>query len=156
VSCLPTLVGIFLKAQPEYAIQRRRSHFLHGWGRPFQDRGNHACVTRTIECAFSGEHLVQHAAEREKVSPIVGQLALQLLRRHVLQRTDDGALLRQRSGQRFIVRVGFLSLFEFRDPEVKNLNACLRHQNVRGFQVSMGDALAVRRLKRTGQLYRQP
>ena len=39
---------------------------------------------------------------------------------------------------------------------IRNLNARLRYQNVRGFQVSMSDGLAVGRFERTGQLYRQP
>ena len=42
-------------------------------------------------------HLVEHAPEREDVRPRVGLLALELLRRHVLERPEDRAFLRQRA-----------------------------------------------------------
>src|ERR1035437_501363 len=57
------------------------------------------------ERALAGEHFVEHAAGAEQVAARVDLLALQLLRRHVLKRPLDLALLGQPVGQRC---VGFL------------------------------------------------
>ena len=42
----------------------------------------------------AGEHLVQHAAERPDVRPLVDRLPARLLRAHVRRRAQDDAFVR--------------------------------------------------------------
>ena len=75
----------------------------------------------------SGQHLVEHRAEREDVGARIGLLALELLGRHVLQRAEDRALRGQIGG----VVVGSIDETaaprrlapRLRQPEVEQLGA---------------------------------
>ena len=108
-----------------------------------QNRRDHAGRACTLEGPFAGQHLVQHAPEAEKIAARVGFLALQLLRRHILQRAENLSLGCQRlrhSAVGFSERRGF----EFRQPEVQQLDALLRHEDVGGLQIPVRDAFVVR------------
>ncbi len=92
-----------------------------------------------FEGRVAGQHLVENHAGREYVGACVGQSALKLLGRHVLRRTCDQFRLRQRT----------VNLTDFiderpRETKVEKLDAVLRQEDVRGFQVAVYHAAAVK------------
>ena len=108
------------------------------------------------ERAFAGRQLVQQHAEREQVGAVIDGRALQLLRRHVRHRPDDGAFGRQRGGARADVGLAVgaeqAAGRQLRQPEVEHLHAPFRRDHhVGGFQVAVDDALLVRGGERIGE-----
>ena len=91
-----------------------------------------------------------HTARSRRLKQIaarVGWFALQLLRRHVLQGAENLSL----GGQRLRhggVGFGEWRGFEFRQPEIQQLDALLGDEDVGGLQIAMRDALAVRGVER--------
>ena len=84
-------------------------------------------------------------------------LPFELLRRHVLERPEDRALLRQtllrrKRRQALLARGGRHRL---RQAEVQQLHARLRQHHVAGLQVPMHDPLPVRLVQRVGDLRRR-
>ena len=86
--------AIFLECAPQQAANR-------GWRRRRQGRevrgalqhaGEHVTGVVTVECRTPRQHLVQHAAERPDVRPLVHGLAARLLRAHVRGSPQDDAL----------------------------------------------------------------
>ena len=115
---------------------------------------------------FPGDHLVEHAAEREDVGARVCLAALHLLGRHVLERAEDCALrrdcLRRRRGH-----VGGARDRQGRrasgKAEIKQLGdrrgggpAAPDEEDIARFQVAMDDPLPVGRGERVGHLHRDP
>jgi hypothetical protein len=98
------------RAQRNRAVQRRerRSVTRH-------DAGNDASLTASFESTASGDHFVQDQAEAEDIGARVGLPALELLRRHVLERADNEAL-----SVRGVVAVGSA----VRLPEVPAPGSC--------------------------------
>ena len=96
---LPALVGILGDTRPDQAVERGRRHGLQRRDRArliLEDRGDQAGLGLALERLASRGHLVEQHAEGEDVAPRVSFLALELLRRHVLEGPDN----RARSGQR--------------------------------------------------------
>src|SRR6185295_17162058 len=60
------------------------------------DRTDQARLALARERLPAGQHLVEDASEREEVAARVGLPALELLRRHVLERAEDRAASRER------------------------------------------------------------
>jgi hypothetical protein len=122
--------GVLFQAAPHHALQggrdvgqRRRLVLLDG-GQRFR---HGVCRER----AAPGQHLVQHAAEREEVGPRVGGVASRLLGRAVAGRAQQHARALPRP---------------FRDPEVEQLDLAVRGQeHVLGLEVAMDDTLGVGR-----------
>ncbi len=85
---------------------------------------------------------VQKATERVDVTARVGRFSAQLLRRHVVERSDPPARVR---GARPLVG-------EPRDPEVRQIRVGVAEQNVRRFDVAMHQAPLVGRVERTCDL----
>src|SRR5580658_7307180 len=84
----------------------------------------------------AGEHLVKHDAEGVDIGPLVDLLAQDLLRGHVLWRTDYVAGLGE---------LGVAFALRRRDAEVHDLQeSFLVDQHVRGFQVAVHDAELMR------------
>src|SRR5579862_1006719 len=82
---------------------------------------------------LAGEHFESDDAERELVGAAVHGLALHLLWRHIMRRTDYGA------GDRELLRRG-----DFGDSEIGDLGSAVgRDHDVGGFDVAMDDAFAV-------------
>ncbi len=82
----------------EHAFEAGRCQRLQltdGTGLLFEDGRDEACPARAGECALAGDQLIQHQAECEDVVLRASAFApLDLLRRHILQRAEDGSLRR--------------------------------------------------------------
>ncbi len=141
---LITLAGIFIEKRANHPVERGR----HGQRRGLlvQNGRDHSSGVWPFEGPAAGQHFIQHAPERKQVATGVGFFALQLLRRHILQRADDFALagdgLRE-SGIGFFQRTTMLG-----EPEIQQLDAGARYQDIGGLQVAMREALFVRRIQR--------
>ena len=64
----------------------------------------------------AGQHLVDHRSERKEIAARIGASSLKLLGRHVLQRTEQRAFIRQRCGHG---RRRGSGSNRFRDPEIQ-------------------------------------
>src|SRR6185503_7591781 len=93
VSGLDALVRILGEAGLDQTIEARAEWYhLRGWRWLLvHDRRDETRLALAIERAPARRHLVEHAAQRPDVAAGVGLLALELLRRHVLERADDRA-----------------------------------------------------------------
>ena len=101
------------------------------------------------------DHLVEHRPEGEHVGAGVDLLPLELLRRHVLDGADHGALGRQAPARRVgvdVISPTSPAADRFREPEVEELHARPREHHVAGLQVAMDDPLPVRRVQGVGDL----
>ena len=94
------------------------------------------------ERALAREHLVQDHAESEDVASGVGGPGLDLLGRHVAERShDDAGSVAVGS---FETLSGALDLHQLREAEVEDLDAALsRHEEVLGLQVPVDDPFLV-------------
>ena len=91
-----------------------------GGGSVLHDRRDQRGLARARERLPARRHLVEHGAEREDVRPRVGLLALELLRRHVLEGPEDRAFLRQallRRQRRQARLVGVAGAIAFASPK---------------------------------------
>ena len=154
---LPTVLGIFGQAFLDDVVERGRRHRLNLRDRlrlvP-QDRGDERRLRRAGERLLPRRHLVEHAPEREDVRARVGVLPFQLLGRHVLERPEDRALLREvhlgRQGRQ--ARLLRRRRHRLRQPEVEQFHAGLRDHHVAGLQVPVHDPLPVRFVESVGDL----
>ena len=145
------LFGILLQAVPHDpleprldALVRRREvrRFLA------QDRRHRLRRRVAVERADAREHLVQDRSEREDVRALVRGLALDLLGRHVAERSHDDAGLGRGGGRRQVrlLRALVLVLRQLRETEVEDLDPpVVRQKQVLGLEISMDDPLLVRR-----------
>ena len=118
------------------------------------DRRDERGLVRAREGLLAGRHLVQHGAEGEDVRARVGFLAFELLGRHVLERAEDRALLRQvglgRQGR--LARLRLRRFHRLGQAEVEQLDARPRQHHVAGLEVPVHDPLPVRLIERVRDL----
>ena len=154
VRALPALVAILLETLRHEMLQRGRGHRLnrvHRLRLALHDRGDQAGARLPLECTLSRRHLVEHRAQRKDVRASVSLGALELLGRHVLKGTDDGAFL----GQRFLVRCTIESdgsTRGFSQTEVEQLRTRLREHDVARLQIAVHDSRTMGALERFGDL----
>ena len=97
--------------------------------------------------------LGEHEPEREDIGPEIGGSARQLLRRHVAQRAEDGALGGQRLCERSRVSIDRDRLLASPgQTEVEQHGPVVRQDDVARLQIAMDDARAVCRCQRLGNL----
>ena len=146
-----------------------------------RDRGNDLQRAGTLECLVSGEHLVQHAAERENVHAMIARPSVELLGRHVLDGATEAArAVHARRPRRHHRRTHRLAQGQLgrlradrrgprRQSEVEQLDVdgtrragasgkggptATNQHDVTGLQIAVDDAGAVRTIERTGDLRR--
>ena len=107
-------------------------------------------VQRLRECPFPRCHLIQNGAEREQVAPSVDGSAVRLFRRHVGERAESHARLRQRvfADRRLCAGRGEFNRFHLRDelgqPEIEHLDlAAIGDENVGWLDIAVHDAFGV-------------
>ena len=104
------------------------------------------------------QHLVQHAAKRPDVGPLVDRLPARLLGTHIGGGARNHAFSCVLNGDRRLRgRVVFRSFSRkhLRQPEVEHLHRAVRRDlDVGRFQIAVDDALLVCRLERLGDLAR--
>jgi len=95
---------------------------------------------RAVDRGPSAEHLEQDGAHREQVRARVDRQTARLLRRHVARRAEHDA--RQRES-------GFVERGRdgARQPEVEQLDAVRRQEDVGRFQIAVQHATAVQRVE---------
>ena len=103
-----------------------------------------------VNARFAGDQLIQHQAECEDVAAGVGFAPLDLLRRHILQRAEDGAFAGER-GLRCRLRTRF-SPSRSREPSRR----CFPREYCSGLEVAVRDLLAMRRIDRVEDLAGEP
>jgi hypothetical protein len=152
----------------DQATVKQRAHRLRHIGReclPIRFEADHSaedvCPILAVECAAAREHLVQHAAERPDVAPLVGLVSLRLFGGHVGGRTENHADARHQGRRRHRfscdvdVVAGGVRVRELREAEVQDFHGPVRPQlDVGRLQVAVDDSLVVRRLERLGDLFR--
>jgi hypothetical protein len=112
-----------------------------------RDQGEAGC---SRERPAPGEHLVDHAPEREDVGASVHRPSLRLLGRHVRRRANHGRGARRERRHR--VR-GRRLLEQLRHAEVEELDQPgTRDDHVCGLEIAMHDPARVRRFERGGDL----
>ena len=122
-----------------------------------EDRANEARLAAALESATAGQHLVEDGAEREHVGAGVGLLAFELLGRHVLQRSEDGALLREncwRGRQHRRASACEERLIVFASPKSSSFAPPDVSMMFEGFEIAMNDARLVGLVERVGNLDR--
>ena len=121
-----------------------------------RNRADEARPRLSFEGLLPGQHLEQHAAEREEVGARVRFEPFDLLRSHVLERAENGALRgdARRRRRRHRAGAGDRRRVRFREAEVEQLRARLRQHHVAGLQIAMDDASAMRRVERRRHLNR--
>ena len=104
-----------------------------------------------------GQRLVEHRAEREDVGACARLLSLELLRGHVLERAEDRPIGRE-SPRPCPPLVASLDrgCDGTGKPEIEQLGARARHDDVARFQVTVHDAVPVRLIESVGDLNRKP
>jgi hypothetical protein len=161
---LPTVVGRLRETTAHDVIQRRRRVGLDSRERlriALENRGNQTRLRCSLEGTPGGHHFEEHAAEGPDVRSRVGLPALELLGRHVLERSQDRALPRQRCS--FSDWRGRCSQARFDgaqsarhvglgQTEVQQLSARLREHHVAWLQIAVNDAAAVRFVERISNL----
>jgi hypothetical protein len=110
----------------------------------FQNRRHGLAGRVAAKRAMAREHLVEDRPQREDVASRVGGFRLDLLGRHVPERSHDDAWLGR--GRKARDRCGSFRLRQLGQAEVEDLDAAfLRHEDVFGLQIAMDDPLLVRR-----------
>jgi hypothetical protein len=151
---LPAVVRIFGEASGKRAIDRHRhvGYDLDERRRlVFQDRADHVRLGRAVERLLRGDHFVHEGAKGEDVRARVCVLSFDLLRRHVLERSEDRAFACQRPGVRRIRRRSTRAR-DLRHSEVEQLDARLREHDVGGLQVAVDNAVPVGLVERVANL----
>ena len=107
-----------------------------------------------MEGADSGEHFVEHGAERKNIGAWIDRLSANLLRRHIARRPHHHPCRGVRTRQSNFVRIRPHLLRQLRQPEVENLDpAILGNENILRFQVAMNDPLFVGRSQSLSDLH---
>ena len=152
---------------PRIALETALQQMTHrGWHRLWQpspvdvlanDSGEHVSGIRACKQLTTGDHLVQHHAERPDIGALVHRLPAGLLGSHVGGGAEDETRLRgvHREGWR-VHRVGIdmtTLLDGLREAKIQNLDHAVRTQfDIRGLQIAMDDPVIVCRLERAGDL----
>jgi hypothetical protein len=147
------LVPVLLEAACQQPSDRRRG----GIGQRAEIRFalQHACErvgdVFTIEGAAAGQQLVEHAAERPDVGPLVDRTAARLLRAHIGRRPEDQPVARRIARCRLApIRVVGQDLA---NPEVEDFDHSVGGDlDVRRLEIAMDDALVVRGIESAGDL----
>ncbi len=113
----------------------------------------------SVECALAGQHFIDHAAEGPNVGPLIDVCSARLLWRHVRRGSQDEPRLchcrRSDRGHGRHARRDTRGLHRLREAKVEHLHRSIRPDlDVRGLQITVDDALLVRRGKRVGDLPR--
>ena len=145
---LPTLIRVLGKADLHDSLEGRRRHGLQrsdrGWFKR-KDGCDQACFRLSRKCRLSGRHFIEHGSQGENVGTDVGLFAFQLLRGHILKRSQQrpfsGELSHFRRHLCESISPGLL--LELGQAEVKQLRARLREHDIARLQVAMNDPLAV-------------
>src|SRR5262245_7354050 len=89
-----TFVWRLREALPDDSVEhRRREQSYREWlWVALQNRGGDARLALSFKSAPAGNHLVEHGAEREDVAARICLLTLELFRRHVGQRSENGTI----------------------------------------------------------------
>ena len=113
-----------------------------------EDAGDRVAAERPT----TGEHFVQHGAEREDVRAIADRPPLRLFRRHIGDRADDDTeLRRRRSRHRVCGRIRGRQ--HFREAEVEHLGlTAIGDHDVGWFDVAMDDSRGMGDRERVGNL----
>ena len=151
VKALPAILS---EAPPHHAHERRREYRRREFGRiRLEDRVHRFHGRRAGKRPSSGQHLVQHGAERENVGARIDGQPPHLFRRHVADGSDDDARARDRLEARHLCFDRHLLPGE---AEIENLQPRVaREEEVVGLDVAMDDALFVRRGQAGGRLPRE-
>jgi len=105
------------------------------------------------ERTLAGDHLVEHAAEREQIGALVHLLAAYLLRRHVAGRAEDLTRHGHRRRHRRAANRRPRELGQLGKAEVEHLGmAVLGDEEVLGLEVAVHDPRPVRGLERLADL----
>jgi hypothetical protein len=127
-------------------------------GLAFEDSGDRVRHRVARERRMSSQQLVEHAAERSDVGPLVDLLSTRLLRAHVGRRAEDHAFAcstwgHGRRGRE--IGAGRVTGSHLGQAEVQHLDGPVpRDLDVGRFEVAMDDPLLVRRVQRIGDLAR--
>ena len=121
--------------------------------------GDHFRSAVTVKRLVAGQHLVEHAAEREHVAAMVRWLSLRLLRRHVRGRAEDHAHTGHHRGLVIVGDCGTLGDIApvgssaFANPKSSTFTGAVRADlDVRRLEVAVDDALLVRGFEGLGNL----
>ena len=113
-------------------------------------------MTPPLERPSCRQHFVYEATERPNIGAVIGIFALELLGCHVVQRAENRPRRRCRwrrlSDRRRRLRHGDSRRLELRESEIEQLHPALRQHHVRGLQIPMDDARAMRLIERAGDL----
>src|SRR6185436_2023794 len=103
----------------------------------------------------TGEHLVEHAAERPNVGALIDGLASRLFWAHVGSRAEHNAVACVTDGDRgrlAKIRARFTAFF--RQSEVEDLDDAVRRDlDIRRLEIPVHDAMLVRDLEGLGDLF---
>ena len=138
---------------PDPAGSTRRSR-VGGFGSSLRIRSGSRADESPRERPLAGRHLVEHGAEAEDVGARVELPSLRLLGRHVRGRADHDAALRSAARRRSSPSDdGSAGSSSLASPKSRILTRpSSRDHDVRGLQVAMEDAGAVRRGQGVGDL----
>jgi hypothetical protein len=106
-----------------------------------QNRRDDAGGVGARERALPGQHLVQHASEREEVAASVGGLSLQLFGRHVVKGPDDLITPGQRLRDRSLIGLAYPTAL--RQAEIYELDPLAGEEDVGRFQIAVDDPLTM-------------
>ena len=160
---LETVFGIFLQTGGQDMFERRGSGGLEradGLRIFFQNRRRQRDLTLSVKRPVARDHLIEHCAKGKDIAARVRFFALDLLRRHVLNRANDtagrgqrcersqwaGAAQRgcRRKRRRSRRRRRALRAQRFCQAEVHQFGAARGQHDIPGLQVAMNNALAMR------------
>ena len=160
---LAALVGIFRQAIAHQAIQQSRRQRLQLRDRRrlvLKNRRDQAGFTLGLESPASGDHFIDHGTEGEDVAARIRLFALELFRRHVLQRADNRSLPgeRCRNGLHPGSACGcaHAALADLRQAKVQNLRAVFREHDVARLEIAMSNPGAMRPIQRLSHVDRDP
>ena len=105
-------------------------------------------VRWALECALSGDHLIENRAEGKDVAAGILPFAFQLLGRHIRQCANYLGLAGEGDGHGLLI--GRHGWFVLSETEIEQLRPRFSEHDVAGLEIAMDDPLAVRRYQRAG------
>ena len=138
---------------------RQRLHRSHRLRVFFQNRTRHADLALPLKRPFACDHFVEHGTQRKEVGPCVRFFALDLFRRHILDRANHSSRggqrrercrlahrLRRRK-QRRARALRPWSDCRLGQPEIHQLGAAFCQHDVPGLEIAMNDSNSLRRFQ---------